>query len=248
MNQYGEVFSKFYDRYFYDYAENAAPKLLCFFSAQPISEKQPCVLDLGCGTGRLALKFLEAGYSVTGLDLSPHMLELASTRCAHFLGTGKAVFTQADISQFSQDDVYSLAVSTYNVMNHLETEEKLRDCIRAVKAWLEPEGWFLFDYHTAEGLKVWAISESIKFEEGEVEMSGTFDEKNGRAIVHMKGVYNQEPFEEAVWNQTYPLTRIAQVLEEEGFEVVRFARMDNLEKPLAKPEEENRVVVMARAI
>lgn len=246
MNQYGDVFSKFYERYFSDYAENAAPFLLCFFSSQPLSQKQPRVLDLGCGTGRLALRFLESGYSVTGLDLSPHMLDLAAARCAHFLGTGKAVFIQTDISQFSKNGDYSLAVSTYNAMNHLATEQKLRGCVRSVKACLETGGWFLFDYHTAVGLKVWADSESIQFEEGEVEMSGSFDEKDGLAIVRLKGVFNQEPFEETVWNQTFPLARVARLLEEEGFNIVRFARIVDLEKPLEKPEEENRVVVMAR--
>jgi SAM-dependent methyltransferase len=246
MNPYGEVFSKFYERHFNDYAKNAAPVLLRFFSSQPISQKQSRVLDLGCGTGSLALRFLEAGYSVTGLDLSSHMLDLAAGKCAHFLGTGKAIFTQADISEFSKNGDYSLAVSTYNVMNHLGTEEKLRGCARSVKACLVTGGWFLFDYHTAAGLKAWADSESAQFEEGEVEMSGSFDEINGRAIVRLKGLFNLEPFEETVWNQTFPLARVARLLEEEGFNIVRIAGMVDLEKPLEKPEEENRVVVMAR--
>jgi SAM-dependent methyltransferase len=246
MNQYGQVFSKFYERYFNDYAENAAPFLLRFFSSQPLSQNQPRVLDLGCGTGRLALRFLESGYSVTGLDLSPHMLDLAAARCAHFLGAGKAVFIQADISGFSKNGGYSLAVSTYNVMNHLATEQNLRGCFRSVKACLVAGGWFLFDYHTAAGLKAWADTESMKFKEGKVEMSGSFDEKDGRAIVRIKGVFNREPFEETVWNQTFPLTWVARLLEEDGFNVVRFARIVDLEKPLEKPEEENRVVVMAR--
>jgi SAM-dependent methyltransferase len=248
MNQYGQVFSKFYDRYFYDYAENAAPELLRFFSSQMNPEKQMPVLDLGCGTGRVALKFLEAGYSVTGLDLSPEMLELASARCAHFLGTGKAVFQQADVSRFSLDAVYSLAVSTYNVLNHLESEDQLRGCFHSVRACLEPGGWFLFDFHTVEGLRGWAITEFFKFEEGEVEMAGYFDEKRNRAVVRMKGVYNQEPFEESVWNQTFPLDRVTELLKEEGFEVVRLVRMDDLEKPLENPEKENRVVVLAKLV
>jgi len=34
------------------------------------------VLELGCGTGRVSLKFSSAGFSVTGLDLSDTMLEI----------------------------------------------------------------------------------------------------------------------------------------------------------------------------
>jgi SAM-dependent methyltransferase len=245
MNRYGEVFAKFYDRYFSDYAENAAPVLLRFFSSQHIFAKNPRVLDLGCGTGRLALRFLEAGYSLTGLELSPHMVDFAAAKCARFLVTGKAVFIQADISHFQRDNVYGLAVSTYNVMNHLDTEEKLRGCFQSVKRCLDVGGWFLFDYHTAVGLRSWAYSESIRFEEGEVDITACFDEKASQAAIHLKGVFQGEPFEETISNRVFSLERVASLLREEGFSQICFTRMDDLETPLQKPEEEKRVAVMS---
>jgi 2-polyprenyl-3-methyl-5-hydroxy-6-metoxy-1,4-benzoquinol methylase len=45
----------------------------------------PRVLDVGCGSGRVAEYLLEAGAStLTGIDLSPEMLELARARLARF--------------------------------------------------------------------------------------------------------------------------------------------------------------------
>lgn len=38
---------------------------------------QPNVLDLGCGTGLSALKFLKQGYPVTGIDLTIEMIQKA---------------------------------------------------------------------------------------------------------------------------------------------------------------------------
>jgi SAM-dependent methyltransferase len=38
---------------------------------------QARIADLGCGTGSLSLLMAEAGYEVSGLDISPAMLELA---------------------------------------------------------------------------------------------------------------------------------------------------------------------------
>ena len=40
------------------------------------------VLDLGCGTGSLSLLAAEQGHRVTGVDLSPAMVELARTKLA----------------------------------------------------------------------------------------------------------------------------------------------------------------------
>lgn len=48
------------------------------------------VLDLGCGTGSLALLAAEAGHRVTGVDMSPRMAERARAKLA---GTGAEVLT-----------------------------------------------------------------------------------------------------------------------------------------------------------
>ena len=36
------------------------------------------LLDIGCGTGVMAVEFAKAGYNVSGLDLSEEMLMIAS--------------------------------------------------------------------------------------------------------------------------------------------------------------------------
>jgi ubiquinone/menaquinone biosynthesis C-methylase UbiE len=41
------------------------------------------VLDIGCGTGRHLHMFLEMGLDITGLDASPHMLEVARKKLGH---------------------------------------------------------------------------------------------------------------------------------------------------------------------
>jgi len=41
------------------------------------------VLDIGCGTGRHLSMFLEMGLDVTGLDASPHMLDIVREKLGH---------------------------------------------------------------------------------------------------------------------------------------------------------------------
>ena len=38
------------------------------------------LLDLGCGTGEFSVRFLRDGFSVTGVDLSEKMLDIAEEK------------------------------------------------------------------------------------------------------------------------------------------------------------------------
>jgi len=246
MSGYGEDFSKFYDRFFGDYAEKAAPVLLRFFASKADATQNSRVLDLGCGTGRLALRFLEAGYEVTGLDLSTDMLTLAETRCAKYRIAGKADFIRGDISDFELEGPFAIVLSTYNSMNHLDRKEKLSRCFASVKKCLAQDGLFLFDYHTAKGLGEWVYSESTRWEEGYVEATGSFNEDAGKAVMRLKGEYQGRSLDESLDNYTFPLERLSGWLKEAGFTQVTFTGMEDLKEPLVDPEGQKRIVVIAR--
>ncbi len=245
MSGYGEDFARFYDRFFGDYAEKAAPVLLRFFAKRSAVGRVPWVLDLGCGTGRLALRFLEAGYEATGLDLSADMLVLAEIRCAKYRVGGEARFVLGDISAFNLEGPYDFVFSTYNSMNHLDTKEKLSGCFNSVRECLAPDGTFLFDYHTSKGLAEWVYAETTRWEEGHMEATGTFDKDTGKAVMRLKGDFQGRSIDESLSNYTFPLARISEWLHEAGFPRVTFAGMEDLESPLADPEGEKRIVVIA---
>jgi ubiquinone/menaquinone biosynthesis C-methylase UbiE len=63
-----------------------APAVRAAWSALLRSALPPApaaVVDLGCGTGSLAVLLAENGFQVDGLDSSPRMLELARRKAAH---------------------------------------------------------------------------------------------------------------------------------------------------------------------
>jgi ubiquinone/menaquinone biosynthesis C-methylase UbiE len=76
------------------------------------------VVDLGCGTGKWAAKIAKSGYRVTGVDISPKMIDQARRRMAQVSGTDRAEFVQADLQDLSAlpADQFALAVALGDAM------------------------------------------------------------------------------------------------------------------------------------
>lgn len=73
------------------------------------------VLDIACGTGNAAIPAARAGASVTGVDLTPEMLEIARRR-AEEVGV-EVTWTEADAEELPFDDGrFDVVVSTFGCM------------------------------------------------------------------------------------------------------------------------------------
>lgn len=73
--------------------------------------RDACILELGIGTGRIALPFIRRGYRYTGVDASASMLDVLRRK----LQTGETVtIHQADAStlEFLVDDQFDLALAS----------------------------------------------------------------------------------------------------------------------------------------
>lgn len=75
---YREDLAYIHDDSFGEYARSAAPGILRLLDRSGIHEGH--IVDLGCGSGILARQLLDAGYSVTGIDLSNEMIGIALRR------------------------------------------------------------------------------------------------------------------------------------------------------------------------
>ena len=64
-----------HDSGFGGFANDSAPGLLAAFNKAGINDGP--VVDLGCGSGIWARHLTDAGYDVTGIDISPAMIKLA---------------------------------------------------------------------------------------------------------------------------------------------------------------------------
>jgi len=99
------------------------------------------VLELGCGTGRIALPVGRNGTPMVGIDLSARMLLRARTRVRR-AGLGRLVrLVRGDIRHLPfPDGHFALVMAPYGILQSLIGEADLRATLRAVAAVLQPGG------------------------------------------------------------------------------------------------------------
>lgn len=106
------------------------------------SEDTPVLCDLGCGTGKTTLEFVNLGYDITGIDNSANMLTKAMEQTGEDV---KATWVMQDITEFEfcgQADVF---VSLLDTINHITNPDKVRNMLSGVSKYLKPGGVFIFD-------------------------------------------------------------------------------------------------------
>jgi SAM-dependent methyltransferase len=116
------------------------------------------VLELGIGTGRIALPLAARGVSVHGIDLSPDMV--AQLRAKP--GGEDIPVTIGDFATARAGEAFSLAYLFFNTINNLTTQDAQVACFENVAAQLEPGGCFVVEAGVpgANGLRVFALSDT----------------------------------------------------------------------------------------
>ncbi|MGL5366993.1 MAG: class I SAM-dependent methyltransferase [Cetobacterium somerae] len=91
-------------------------------------EKNGEILDLGCGSGRDAKHFLDSGFSVTALDLSPILAKKAS----QFIGQDVIVADMKDLN-FQDRFIGIWACASLLHLSEDEVLETIKRCHKALK-------------------------------------------------------------------------------------------------------------------
>jgi SAM-dependent methyltransferase len=115
-------------------------------------------LELGIGTGRIALPLAARGVRVHGIDLSPDMV--AQLRAKP--GGEKIPVAIGDFASTRVDGTFSLAYVVFNTINNLTTQDAQVACFEHVAAHLEPGGCFAIEVGVpaAAPLRVFALSDT----------------------------------------------------------------------------------------
>lgn len=98
-------------------------------------------LELGIGTGRIALPLSQRGIRVQGIELSPAMVAQLRTKP----GSDDIAVTIGDFATVRVAGPVRLAYLLRNTIMNLTTQDAQVDCFRTVAAQLEPGGLFVIE-------------------------------------------------------------------------------------------------------
>jgi SAM-dependent methyltransferase len=136
-SDYGDVFADVYDKWYHDLDD--IDQVVSFVSNFAQSNR---VLELGVGTGRLAIPLAESGLEVVGIDNSALMLkELApKVKANHRLTT-----TRGHMVADMPEGPFGVVFLPYNTLFNLMSAEEQTECLRRAGQRLAPNGVVIVD-------------------------------------------------------------------------------------------------------
>lgn len=134
------------DAAYYDLAYKRRRHDVRFYVELAIRSKGP-VLELGAGTGRVALEIARAGITVVAVEPVPAMLERAREKALKLPKRARdnVVFRRGDVRKLRLQQQFPLIIAPFNVFMHLYTRADLERALATVRAHLSPRGRFVFD-------------------------------------------------------------------------------------------------------
>ncbi len=104
------------------------------------------ILEIGCGTGLLAQRFLIHGYNYLGLDLYPEMLHIARN-------TNNAdVFLQGDMQHLEFSSRFDAVLITGRSISYITQNHGIMNTFKGIHQSLKNKGFLIFDFFEANSL------------------------------------------------------------------------------------------------
>ena len=171
------------------------------------------VLELGCGTGRVAIPIAQAGVNIVGLDFSPAMLRVARGKAAGLTGTGRPLtLVEGDMRDISLDQRFSLVIIPFRGFLALLTVDDQIQALDSIRRHLATDGRLIFS--------VFVPDLNMLLQEGDVpyHLRDVTDPETGKRLV----LWHQSRYDNH--NQIIDARMIAEELDETGVVIKRLYR------------------------
>lgn len=211
------------------------------------------VVDLGCGTGAIAIPLACEGYKVTGIDLSAHMLEVAANKwqeAADEAIRGNLELKQQNICSWKLDALADSIISFCDCLNYIIDEDELLAALQAAYNGLKPDGVFMFDVHPVSRFEQYAEEQPFVYDDDGISYIWVSDYDDEEHIIeHQLAIFVQEDdgrysrIDEQHVQRAYPYMWLSGALREAGFREVHIYQNFSLEQA---DEQAERLFFVAR--
>jgi len=105
------------------------------------------ILDLGCGTGRLAIPLAQAGHVVWGVDASDEMLAQFEKKMEQLPPDvlSRLHVEKEDLTRLEIPEKFSLAILPYHTFQYLTSKEDQAECLQRIYDQLKPDSLLVLD-------------------------------------------------------------------------------------------------------
>ena len=129
----------------YDPWSTSVVEDISFYVEEALQAAARPVVELGVGTGRIAIPVAMAGVHVIGVDASAGMLEVCARRAAE-AGVGDRLdLRQGDLRRPPVDDRVLLVMCPFRAYLHLDDDDARLEALAAARGLLVPGGRLIFD-------------------------------------------------------------------------------------------------------
>ena len=105
-------------------------------NAQPAT-----ILDIGCGIGLYSIHLAQLGHHVTGVDVSPYVIEHAIKQSSSLKN---CQFIQCDIFDLEINQKFDLVIFPYSIINTFDAK-KIKCLFKKIASFLKEDGKFYFE-------------------------------------------------------------------------------------------------------
>lgn len=188
----------------------------------PKTKTKKQLLELACGTGIQSVRFAQAGFDVTGLDLSQDMLDIAKKRAES--AKKKIDFYQGNMLDLSQVGKYDFVTCYSDSICYMQDEVEVGDVFKEVYSVLNDGGVFIFDVHST--YQTDHIFPGFSYHENADDFAmvwDTFEDEAPHSVVHELTFFIQEEdgrftrHDEIHEERTYDVLTYDILLEQAGF-------------------------------
>jgi SAM-dependent methyltransferase len=203
------------------------------------------VLEVCCGTGTLCHYLAKKGHTMTGIDLSQQMIDIAVRKAGEV--DLDIRFSCQDAANFELPWSYDAAFSFFDSFNYITDPEKCRSALEQTAKHLKPGAPFVFDLNTAYAFeqKMFDQSDHSKAKKVRYNWLSRYEPATRICTVEMDFWTDQGAFHEVHVQRAHNLAEISAWMSSAGFESTTFYDAYTLDRPRAKSDRIHVVGVLA---